>query len=316
MAGDGLQPAAPTIVPGRRTERVVKVAPLYISATLAETIVAELHQLAVQRNRQELEQRMRAAYQSDPRPWQQYDPAATTEDAFVNRHLEDPHIQAIAQIPSYERYTFLAHSSNVQFDGPNFQMGDLPRDVDTVNMRADGPNGRFIQVNLQSKFKDFNEVRNWQLNQILIQAEDSNWVNAICERFRGLLEPQRFRIRALVYRNSLKLFWASVVLLLFAEYRLARWLYPTFNLKTPLSGTGALIMFGVLLANLIALVDISIAGFCYWFPFFEIEENLSRSRTASQKTVTATLSAIYIAATLNVLAFVFGPAVGRLIGHS
>ena len=259
---------------------------------------------------------MRAAYRSDPRPSQQYDPAATSEDDFVNRHLDDSHIQSIAQVPSYERYTFLAPSSNVQFDGPNFRMQDLPSDVHTVNARADGPNGRFIQVNLQSKFKDFNEVRNWQLNQILIQAEDPDWVNATCERFRGLLEPQRFKIRALVYGNCLKLFWTSVVLLLFAEYRFAQWLYPTFNLKTPLSGTGALIMFGILLASLIVFADTSIAGFSYSFPFFEIEGNLSRSRTASQQTVTATLSAAYIAAMLNAFAFIFGPAVGRLIGHS
>lgn len=315
MVSSALQPIAPVPVPRRRTERVLKVTPLYVTRELGDAIVAELHKLAIGRGGEELEQRMRVAYRSNPQAALQYDPAAVNEDEFVKRHINDPQVQAVAQIPSYERYTFLSPTNNVQFESADFRIQDPPSDVHTIIARADGPNGRFVQINVQSKFKDLNEVRNWQLNQIVIHGEDPNWVNAVHERFRGLTEPQKFKIRSLVYGNSLKLFWSSVVLLLFAEYRLTRWLYPTFDLKSPLSGTGALVMFGVLLGSLIVFAEVSIAAFSYWFPFFEIQENLSRSRTASQKFVTGAFSTIYFAAVLNFLVFLFGPVLGRLIGH-
>src|ERR1043166_5505379 len=103
MVSSALQPVAPVLVSGRRTEKVLKVAPLYVTRELGDAIVAELHQLAIEHGRQELEQRMRVAYTSNPQAVLQLDPTATTEDQFVKRHINDPQLHAIAQIPSYER---------------------------------------------------------------------------------------------------------------------------------------------------------------------------------------------------------------------
>jgi len=280
-----LQPLQPP-ASSKRTERVLKVPPIEITEELADAVVGELHELAETRANQELEQ----------------------------ARINDAQIRAIEQIPSYERYTFLSPTSNVQFHRMDFQVKDLPKDLDLIAARADGPNGRFIDLRVQTKFRDFNEVRNWQLNQIIIQGDDPDWVNAVYEKLRGLIDPQRFRTRSFVYGNCLKLFWLSAILLLFAEYRVARWLYPNFTLGAPLSGTGALVMFGILTASLLIFANTMIALYVYWFPYFEVEGNLSRSRTASRKMCTTLLSAIYAAAIVNVLAFLFGPVLARLIG--
>ncbi len=183
-----------------------------------------------------------------------------------------------------------------------------------VTGHAEGPNGRFIDVRVQTRFADFNEVRNRQLNQIVIQGEDPDWVNAVYEKFRRLIEPQELKTRRFVYGNCLKLFWFSVVLLLFAEYRVARWLYPDFTLEAPLSGTGALVMFGVLTGSLLIFANTIITIFTHWFPYFEVEGNLSRSRTASRKSVTAVLSTLYTAAIVNVFVFLFNPLWTRWTG--
>jgi hypothetical protein len=280
---------------------------------VADAIIAELHNLAESRISQEFEQRLRWVYRNNPQAAAQIDQAAAGEDDFVRRNLGKPEVRVAAQIPCYERYTFLAPEANVQYEGSGFDVNDIPKDVNVVIARADGPNGRFIELRLQTKFKDFHEVRNEQLNQLLIQGDDLNWVNAVYEKVRGLLKPQYFQTRQVIYGNSLKFFWSSVVLFLFAEYRIAKWIYPGFSLQTPLSGTGALVMFGVLTASLVVFGNTIISAFTYWFPFFEIERNLSRARTASRRFVLGVLMAIYTAAAVNAVSLVFGPILKRLI---
>jgi len=311
-----LQPFVPPARAGRKTERVLKVRPIEISLDVADAIVAELHNLAEGRTIQELEQRLRWTYRNNPQATRQMDPAAVDEDDFVRRNTVNPDVRAGAQISSYERYTFLAPDANVQYEGSDFHISDVPKDINVVIARGDGVNGRFIELRLQTKFKDFSEVRNEQLNQILIQGDDLNWVNAAYERLRGLIEPQYLKTRQVIYGNCLKFFWSSVVLLLFAEYRITKWVQPSFNLQSPLSGTGALVMFGVLTASVVVFANTIIAAFTCWFPFFEIEQNLSRSRTASRKLVLAVLMAIYTAAAVNVVALVFGPILKRLVSSS
>ena len=106
----------------------------------------------------------------------------------------------------------------------------------------------------------------------------------------------------------------SVLLVLFAEYRIVRWLRPSFSLTEPLSGTGALIMFGVLLGTLIVIAEFGISMLTFWFPYFELEGNISRGRIASRKLVASVASTIYTGAMVNALVLVFGPVFASSIG--
>jgi hypothetical protein len=295
----------------RREERVFKVPPVAISIETADSILRELRQLTEERRNSEFEQRLRIAYNDNPAGRAALDPGAANEQDFVNRNRENPQFRAAANIPTYQNHVFLATSGNVSFDAADFELTDVPKDVYFVKARADGLNGRFIELQLKTDFNDFNEARNWKMNQFLVQGEDRNWVNAVYERLRLLLIPEQLKVRKFVYGNVLKVFWSSIVLVLFAEYRIARWLRSGFNLREPLSGTGALVMFGVLLCTLIAFGNLAIPLYTYWFPYFEVDGNLSRARTASRTVVVAVVSAIYTAAILNVLALVFGPALNN-----
>ena len=297
----------------KKTERVLKVRPLAISADVAERLINELHTIASERVNSEMAERLRRAFRTDRAFAANIDPGAADEDQFVIRNLNNPNLVAMAQIPSYERYTFLAPASNVQFDGPDFEITDVPRDLEVALARVDGINGRFVDIHLQTKFKDFNEVRNWQLNKILIQGEDHAWVHAVHERFRTAVEPEYLRVRHFVYKYCLTIFWISFALLLFAEYRVAHWLYPTFNMQAPLSGIGVVVVFAVLVTTLLVFGNVVIPLFTYWFPYFEIEGNLSRSRTSSRTLVAGLITTVYTAAVINVIATVVGPAIGRWI---
>lgn len=310
--GTGAQ-LAPAAAPSRKTERVLKVQPIAIGTAVADSLLQLLHGIAAERVTQEMSNRLRSAFQGDPAFVANVDPSATSEVEFVERNVNNPSLLAMAQIPSYERYTFLAPGSNVQFDSTQFDLRDIPKDLDLFLAHADGINGRFVDVRLQTKFKDFNEVRNWQLNQIVVQGEDHNWVHAIHETLRSSIEPEYFSVRRFIYKNCLTLFWASFVLLLFAEYRATKWLNPDFSLKAPLSGTGAILMFGILTASMLIFSNAIIPLFTYWFPYFEVEGNLSRARTASRRAVTTAVATLYSGALINAIAIIFGPAVGRWI---
>ncbi|HYY69248.1 MAG TPA: hypothetical protein VE734_05920 [Terriglobales bacterium] len=102
-----LQPFAPPARSARKTERVLKVRPIEISLDVADAIIAELHNLAESRISQEFEQRLRWVYRNNPQAAAQIDQAAAGEDDFVRRNLGKPEVRVAAQIPCYERYTFL-----------------------------------------------------------------------------------------------------------------------------------------------------------------------------------------------------------------
>jgi hypothetical protein len=307
------QLAAAPVPYTRKTERVLKVQPLMVSMSLADSILELLNQVASERTTNEMTERLRRAYQTDPNFAVQVDPVARDEAEFIARNVSNPRLLAMAQIPSYQKYTFLAPSSNVQFDNTDFKLEDFPKDLDFIWAHADGINGRFIDIHLQTKFKDFNEVRNWQLNKIVIQGEDHNWVHAIHEKFRSAIEPEGFAARQFIYKNCLPIFWLSFVFLLFAEYRAAKWLYPNFSLQSPLSGTGAIVMFAVLAGSILVFGNVVIPIFTYWFPYSEVEGNLSRSRTSSRTAIKTVLATLYSAAFINTISIIFGPAVGRWI---
>jgi hypothetical protein len=73
-------------------------------------------------------------------------------------------------------------------------------------------------------------------------------------------------------------------------------------------------MFGVLLGTLIVVAELGIAMLKYWFPYFEIEGNISRGRMASRKVVASIASTIYSGAIINALVLIFGPAFASWIG--
>ena len=312
--GAALQPFAPNRVPDRKTERVLKLMPIDVSLGAADAVVTLFHDLAVEHCSQEMLQRLRTLWLNNPQAAANIDPNAHSEEEFLARNVNNAALRTAAQIPSYERYTFLAPTSSVQFDSCDFTLADLPKDVHTITIRSDGFNGKFLEMRMRSIFKDFNEVRNSQLNQIVVHGDTTDWVNATHERIRSVVQPQLLKTRGLVYGNSLTLFWISFVLLLFAEYRIAKLLYPRFSLAAPLSGTGALVMYGVLVGSLLVLGNTVISAFSYVFPYFEIDGNLSRSRTATRKVVAGIVSTLYVAAVINLLSLVFGSALRRLFG--
>jgi hypothetical protein len=292
----------------KREERVLKIPPLAVSITTAEALLEELSRLAVERRTAEFEQRLRTGYKSDRASGTPtLDPAAATEDEFVRRNLANAQFWKMANLPSYQNYTFLAKSGNVIFDDADFKMADLPRDVYFLKARADGMNGRFIEVQLRTDFSNFNDVRDWKTRQLMVQGDDRNWVIGVYDKLRLLVDAERLRTREFIYGNILKVFWLSALLVFFAEYRAVRWLRPGFGLTQPLSGTGALLMFGILLGTLIIAAESGIAALTYWFPYFELEGNISRGRAEARKIVGGVASTVYTAAIVNALALVFGP---------
>jgi hypothetical protein len=300
----------------RREERVLRIPAVAIGVETADAFVKELHTLATERRNSEFEQRLRVAYKSDRASGNpQLDAEARSEDDFVRRNLQNQDFWNAANIPTYQNYVFLAKSGNVIFDGADFEIADLPKDVFYVKARADGINGRFIEVHLKTDFKNFNEARDFSNRQLLVQGDDRNWVTGVYDKLKHLIEAERFQTREFIYSNVTKLFWLTALLFLFAEYRAAKWLNHGFNLSQPLSGTGVLVMFGVLFGTLVAVAELGFAMLTYWFPYFEIEGNISRGRAASRKFVAGVASTIYTGAVVNVIALVFGPTFASWIGH-
>lgn len=287
-----------------------------ISRDSAAAFLKELRAIASERRNSEFEQRLRAAYKTDRGSGNpQMDPAAPSEDEFVRRNFGNQDFWAMANIPTYQNYIFLAKSGNVIFDDADFEIADLPKDIFYLKARADGINGRFIEVHLKTDLKNFNEARDPNNRQLLVQGEDRNWVTGVYDRLKGLVDSERLQTRGLIYGNITKLYWATALLALFAEYRIARWLNRGFSLTQPLSGTGALVMFGVLLGTFVAVAELGFTMLTSWFPYFEIEGNVSRGRIASRKVVASIASTIYTGSILNALVLIFGPTFGKLIGH-
>ncbi|MBZ5508348.1 MAG: hypothetical protein LAO78_23045 [Acidobacteriia bacterium] len=293
-----------------KTERTLRVPSLTISVETADKIIAELHKIAEEKMLPQVEQRLRTAYKANPAEALRVDPGANDENSFVARNLDNQTLRGAMNLDSAEKYAFLSPNSNVQFDNPTFQMEDLPKDVFLVICRADGIN-RFIEIKLRSQFKDFNDLNDKQANQILIQGSNAEWVNATYQNFQHWIDAEKRRTRNFVYQNSRPLFWLSMVLVCFGEYAAAKLVNPAFNLQAPLSGTGALLMFGVLLATLIVGADLCIRLYIYWFPYFEIDTNLSRARTEARTLVKTFLIALYTFAVLNAAKLMLASALKR-----
>jgi hypothetical protein len=300
----------------KREERILRIPAFAINSETTDVFLGELSKLAKEKRNSEFEQRLRAAYKSDRASGNpKMDPIAQSEDEFVRRNFANQDFWKMANIPTYQNYIFLAKSGNVIFDDADFAVADLPKDIFYLKARADGINGRFIEVHLKTDFKNFNEVRDLNSRQLLVQGEDRNWVMGVFERLKLLVESERLRTRGFIYDNVTKVYWLTVLLVLFAEYRAAKWLTHSFSLTQPLSGTGALVMFGILLGTLVVVAELGFGMVTYWFPYFEIEGNISRGRMASRKVVAGIASTIYTGAILNALILILGPTFAVWIGH-
>ncbi|MGB9121721.1 MAG: hypothetical protein WCE73_13955 [Candidatus Angelobacter sp.] len=285
----------------RKVEKVLYISPLSVSAETAKKLITEFHSLAQEKTRAETQQRLRNAYRNSPDFAHQFDPKAHNEEEFVTRNLEREEVKTATNLPSFERYIFLSKESNVIFEDADFEIPDLPKDLRALSLRTDTQDGGFIALSAKTHFTDFNDVRNKSNNQLIIQGGDINWVNGTYERMRLLLNSEQRGTRTFVYGNSLVLFWTSVVLFLFVEYWTAKFLYPSFDLRQPLSGTGALVMFGVLFGSVVVIANVVIGLYAYCFPYFEIEGNLSRPRLASRAVVATIISALYVGTIVNLV---------------
>jgi hypothetical protein len=153
------------------------------------------------------------------------------------------------------------------------------------------------------------------MRQAIIQGDDADWVASVYARLKDLVEPERNAVRDWVYRNILLVFWSSVVLVAMAEYKLGQRILPATSLVQPLGTLGTMLVVGVLLGTVVLLAELLLKGYSYFFPYFEVEGNLSRSRSGLRVPVVAGLTAIYVAAFTSAVYWVVGPQIAHLFGH-
>jgi hypothetical protein len=245
---------------------------------------------------------------------QQEDPEATTADLLVQRHFRDPKYVAMMNLPPYERYVFISRTENVEFQDIQFALKDLPSDINSVYIKIDGGD-HFVEIKLNSKFENFFQVTDSKLNQVLIQGADPTWVSGTYHKIDQLLGPEKKLIRTFVYKNARAFFWIIAVLAWTAEYSLTRWRYPQFNISSPLSGTGAILLFVVLFGTILILGNFVLPIYAFWFPHFEFEGNISRSRLAARKFVAGIILTLLTSAVINTLNLLFSGLIHRATGH-
>ncbi len=298
----------------KRSERILRLPSLEISLQTADRILEILHEVAQSRIDKEAEQRLRTVYGQDSGPALKEDPASTTVDLFVSRHLRDPKLLAMMKLPSYERYVFTSRAENVEFRDPQFELKELPSDVQSAYIKVEGIE-RFIEIKLNANFANFNQITDQGANQILIQGEEPAWVSGTYHRIDQLIRLERKQIRTLIYRYARPIFWLLVVLVWTSEYSVVSWANPGFKISAPLSGTGAIVLFGVLLGTVLALANLIIPMYCFWFPYFEFEGNISRPRLASRKFIAGIVTAIFTGAVINTIHLLFAGLIHRATGH-
>jgi hypothetical protein len=297
-----------------RSERILRLPSLEISLQTAERILEVLHEIAQDHTDHEAGQRLRQAYQQSSNAIVQEDPEATTADLFVQRHIRDPKYLAVMNLPSYERYVFISQAESVEFQDVQFALRDLPSDINSIYIKVDGGN-HLVEIKLNSNFNDLLQVANKQLNQVVVQGTDATWVSGIYQKIDQLFRPEIKQIRTFVYGNVRLFSWAVAVLAWMAEYSLARLLHPQFNISSPLSGTGAILLFAVLLGTILLIGNLALPIYSFWFPHFELEGNISRSRSATRNFIAGVMVALLTGGIVNTLNLLFSGFIHRGTGH-
>ena len=199
-----------------------------------------------------------------------------------------------------QKYTFLSPTEHLLFENEEFFAHQLPRDINLVHVLIQGPRA-FIEVKHRTRFKNLGEVSDRTLNQVTIQGENPVAVRGLYERLGQILTPQRFLLRTAVYRFPLIFLWGTLVLIWFAEYRFARLLNPALRLSAPLTVLGAITLCSVAFGTLLVYVNFALSAFTFWFPYFEIDGNLSRHRLNAQRVVAAVLTSLLASGVWNLV---------------
>jgi hypothetical protein len=183
----------------------------------------------------------------------------------------------------------------------------LPADVNCIYIKIEGPNG-FVEVKHRSRFKNFVEMSDRGMNSVLIQGPNQVAVRGLQARVGQLVEPQRFIIRTVFYRYPVFIFWTTLVLLWLGEYRIAKLFRPSISFYAPLSAGGAMLLFAVALGTLFLYANVIVRGLTYWFPYFEIEGNISRHRTGTQTVIGVIWTSLLATGVWNLISLLYGTA--------
>jgi hypothetical protein len=202
-----------------------------------------------------------------------------------------------------QKYIFLSKVESIVIEEGELFKEQLPPDVYSFYFRIEGRNS-FVEVKSRAKFKHFGEVNDESLNQVIIQGPDPVAVRGLHSKVAMLLRPQRFPLRSIFYSFPILFFWSTLILLWFGEYRIAKLAYPGMSLNSPLSAVGAITIGAVGLGSVFAYGNLLMPFFRYWFPYFEIEGNLSQHRLSFQKLVGGVGTAIVTAGVLNLVTLI------------
>jgi hypothetical protein len=279
-----------------RYERILHVPSIVVTKEVAEKVGELIHSLAQQRVDAEMRERLRNIFRANQAAAFGLDPVAASEDAFVQGNYQNETLRSFIAPAFAEKYTFISPRGNVQFVGDDWSLDDIPKDIDVVIARADGPSGNFIEIRLNARFANYNDLVDQNNNRMIVQGDDARWVNDVYERIRQAVEPQRKAVRSIVYNYMVAWNWLTFALVVFLEYKVVRIVLPAFGFNSSLSPLAVLSMFVVLFVNLILVANffIKVVGFLY--PHFEFEANLSQSRTDYRKPIALGIAALYCAA--------------------
>ena len=206
------------------------------------------------------------------------------------------------------RYIFCAPLNNVEFNHVQYPVSSIPSDLSSIFIQAQADNNqRLMEVRLQNSFTNFNQVGDRRLNQIVVHAADEAWVHKISNEIRMLFEKNKFVIRSFVYKYVLIVFWLSAVVMWFTEFAVLHVIYPRFRFSGPLSPLGAILLASTLFGSLLVYANFIVRFYSYWFPYFEIENNLKRARKSGQKLIGAAMFTFFLAALANAFHLIFAP---------
>jgi len=206
--------------------------------------------------------------------------------------------QAFVGQVTQQKYIFLSTVESIVIEEGEFSSEQLPPDIYLFYFKIEGANA-FVEGKSRTRFKNFNEVTDETLNQLIIQGSNPVAVRGLHAKVAMLLRPQRFMLRSIFYQFPLVCFWTTLVLLWFGEYRIAKLFQPSLNVNTPLSALDAIAIGAVGLGTTLAYANVLMPFFRYWFPYFEIEGNLSQQRTSLQKVMGAVGSSLLAAGLVN-----------------
>lgn len=217
----------------------------------------------------------------------------------VSDQLISEFIAFVGEVTS-QKFVFLSDTENIVMEQEPVFKEQLPPDIKLFYLKIEGPNA-FVEVKSRCRFSNFTEISDATLNSITIQGRNPVAVRGLESRIRQLVMPQRFQTRTIFYFFPLTWFWSSLVLLWFAEYRVMRLIHPSLALGSPLSALGAIVIFAIALGTALVYGNFILPVFSHFFPYFEIEGNISNSRSGAQMLVGGVWASILASGIWNLI---------------